>query len=90
MKSIKLPEDYALVLQQVRESGEENMEMLAESLRVDRQRLAHIVQSLHHKGLIYFTATRQEPWIKLSTKGKQLVRYIWPETDRGFGLPAAA
>lgn len=89
MKSIKLPEDYALVLQQVGESGEENLDMLAESLRVDRRRLAHIVQSLHHKGLIYFADTYQEPWIRLSTKGRQLVRYIWPETERGLGMASA-
>ena len=89
MKSIKLPEDYALVLQQVGENGEENMDMLAESLRVDRRRLAHIIQSLHHKGLIYFADTYQEPWIRLSTKGKQFVQYIWPESKPRFGFGAA-
>lgn len=89
MKAIKLPADYALVLQQVGENGEEDLEMLAESLRVDRQRLLHIVQSLHHKGLIYFADAYQEPWIRLSTKGRQLVRYIWPETERGLGMVAA-
>lgn len=85
MKAVTLPEDYALVLQQVAESGEESMALLAESLRVDRQRLAHIVQALHHKGLIYFTDTYQEPWVKLSTKGRQLMRTIWPESGVAFG-----
>lgn len=88
MKSIKLPEDYALVLQQVSESGEESMDMLAESLRVDVSRLGHIIQSLHHKGLIYFIDNSHEPWIKLSSKGRQIVRYIWPEASPGLGAAA--
>lgn len=81
MKKIMLPADYALVLQQVNESGEEDLETLSESLRVDKKRVAHIVQALHHKGLIYFSrSTYQEPWIRLSAKGRQLVRYVWPES----------
>lgn len=81
--SITLPEDYALVLQQVSESGEEDIETLSEMLRVDKKRLRHIVQALHHKGLVYFTnQTYQDPWIRLSAKGRQLVTYIWPETMR--------
>ncbi|HJP96507.1 MAG TPA: hypothetical protein VJ843_03995 [Candidatus Saccharimonadales bacterium] len=80
MKKIMLPADYALVLQQVNESGEEDLDTLSESLRVDKKRLAHIVQALHHKGLIYFSRNYQEPWIRLSAKGRQLVRYVWPES----------
>lgn len=80
MKKITtLPADYALVLQQVNESGEEDMDTLSESLRVDKKRLAHIVQALHHKGLIYFSRNTYDPWIHLSAKGRQLVRYVWPE-----------
>jgi predicted transcriptional regulator len=81
MKNITLPADYALVLQQVNESGEEDLDTLSESLRVDKRRLSHIVQALHHKGLIYFSKdTYQDPWIRLSAKGRQLVRYVWPES----------
>jgi DNA-binding MarR family transcriptional regulator len=89
MKSIKLPEDYALVLQQVGENGQESLDMLAESLRVDQQRLLHIIQSLHHKGLIYFSNNYHETWVSLSAKGRQLVRYIWPEANPGYGGAAA-
>lgn len=81
MKKIILPADYALVLQQVNESGEEDMSTLSELLRVDKKRLTHIVQALHNKGLISFSrSTYQDPWIRLSAKGRQLVRYVWPES----------
>jgi hypothetical protein len=87
MHKVELPEEYALVLQQVEESGEEDFETLAESLRFDRKRLAHIVQALHHKGLIYLNRTAyQDAWIRLSAKGRQLTAYLWPES----GLPASA
>lgn len=90
MKAIELPEDYALVLQQVNETGEEDMDTLAEYLRLDRKRLAHIIQALHHKGLIYFTRTAyQSSLIKLSTKGRQFITYIWPESGTLPGLSAA-
>ena len=82
MRTIQLPSDYALVLQQVKESGEEDIETLAENLRLDRKRLAHIIQALHHKGLIYFSRTTyQSSMIHLSTKGKQLFQYVWPEAN---------
>lgn len=81
MKTIELPQEYALVLQQVSETGEEDLETLAENLRLDRKRLAHIIQALHHKGLIYFTRTAyQSSLIRLSSKGRQFISYIWPES----------
>lgn len=84
MKNVTLPHDYALVLQMVNESGEEDIETLSELLRVDRKRLMHIIQSLHHKGLIYFNSKYQYSMIRLSSKGRQLVRYIWPESQPGM------
>jgi predicted transcriptional regulator len=56
MHKIQLPEDYALVLQQVEESGSEDFSILAESLRIERSRLSHIVKALQHKGLIVMQA----------------------------------
>ncbi|HSX07288.1 MAG TPA: hypothetical protein VLG11_00135 [Candidatus Saccharimonadales bacterium] len=81
MRAITLPEDYAIVLQQVDEIGEEDFTALAESLRYDRKRLAHIVQALRNKGLI--SVTRRGSWIRLSTKGRQLIAYLWPESRMG-------
>jgi DNA-binding MarR family transcriptional regulator len=80
MKAIELPEDYALVLQQVDQNGEEDFTNLAESLKFDRQRLAHIIQALRSKGLIYIHSTTQDIWISLSSKGHRLVETVWPES----------
>ncbi len=82
MKTVHLPEDYALVLQQVEEIGEEEFDTLAETMRFDRKRLTHIVQALRHKGLIVMSQRgRSEPWIRLSSKGRQLMQYLWPESS---------
>ncbi|HSX16870.1 MAG TPA: hypothetical protein VLH86_02095 [Patescibacteria group bacterium] len=79
MHKIELPEDYALVLQQVDENGSEDFSSLAESLRFDRARLAHIVRALRHKGLIVTQQAGEDVWIRLSAKGRQLTAYIWPQ-----------
>ncbi|HEV7454198.1 MAG TPA: MarR family winged helix-turn-helix transcriptional regulator [Candidatus Saccharimonadales bacterium] len=79
MHKIQLPEDYALVLQQVEENGSEDFSMLAESLRIDRPRLRHIVRALQHKGLIVMQAAGGDFRIRLSAKGQQLTAYIWPQ-----------
>ena len=81
MHVVKLPDDYALVLQQVEENGEEAFDMLAESLRFDRKRLIHIVRALQHKGLIYLSQSTHDPWIRLSVKGRRLMTYLWPESQ---------
>lgn len=81
MRKTHLPEEYALVLQQVGESGEEDLGTLAEFLRFDSQRLAHIIQALHHKGLVVIEhGQRLGTWIRPSAKGRQLMRSLWPET----------
>lgn len=81
MHRINLPDDYALVLQQVGEDGTEDFANLAETLRYDRKRLVHIIQALQHKGLVLVTFDGQrDSWIRLSTKGRQLMRYLWPES----------
>ena len=80
MRKIELPEDYAIVLQQVNESGEEDLTTLSETLLYDRPRLSHILQGLRQKGLIYFSQdTYREPLIRLSGKGRRLMSYMWPE-----------
>lgn len=81
MHMISLPEDYALVLQQVNETGEEDFNNLAESLRFDRGRLSHIIDSLQHKGLVVMSRAGQyDTWIRLSAKGRRLLNYMWPES----------
>ena len=88
MHHIELPRDYALVLQTVHESGEEDFANLAETLRLDRPRLAHIVESLRHRGLIYISRSAgnlgrssNDAWIRLSSKGRKIMQTIWPESS---------
>lgn len=80
MKKLKLPEEYAAVLKLVWRTGQEDFMQLAESLRMSQARLIHVVQSLKHKGLISINrSTYSEGWIKLSAKGRRLVRFTWPD-----------
>jgi DNA-binding MarR family transcriptional regulator len=88
MHKIQLPEDYALVLQQVEESGSEDFSILAESLRIERSRLSHIVKALQHKGLIVMHAAGEDFRIRLSAKGRQLTAYIWPHQQGWSGSVA--
>ena len=83
MKTEHLPADYALVLQQIGEDDGDDLATLAETLRFDRGRIAHIVQALHHKGLVVIRGLeRGSPWLMLSGKGKRLMVYLWPESAR--------
>lgn len=76
MRKIEINEDSALVLQQIEEVGEEDFDSLNESLRFGPPYLWHILQNLHHKGLIKIRGS----WISLSSKGKKTTELIWPKT----------
>ena len=81
MHAIHLPDDYALVMQQIQEDGTEDFYNLAETLSLDRRRLYHIIKALQHKGLILLNGDlRRGFWIRLSGKGQRLTRYLWPES----------
>lgn len=81
MKRIHLPQEQALVLQQINEYGEEDFTGLADSLRIGRAKLAHIIQVLHHKRLILVRRSAYaEIWVRLSTKGKGFMGRMWPES----------
>ena len=88
MQRIELPQDYALVLQTVQENGEEDFSNLAETLRFDRPRLAHIIEALRSKGLIYLSHTTRSnyagAWIRLSAKGRKCMNTIWPESGMAY------
>lgn len=77
MRTIELPTDYALVLQQVHADGEEDFTSLAETLSYDSRRLSHIIQALQHKGLIQVTWRGYGGWISLSARGRRLVETLW-------------
>lgn len=84
MYTIEIPEDYALVLQQVDEVGREDFTSLAESLAIDRARLTHIVGALKNKGLVKMSHTAQDTWISLSTRGRRLIDKLWPEAHMRY------
>lgn len=79
MKRMTLPQEYAIVLQQINENIEEDFEFLADSLRLSQAQLAHVIQELHHKGLIISRHSPYGLWIRLSAKGKKFMRTMWPE-----------
>lgn len=81
MKRIQIPQDHALVLQQINELGEEDFTGLAQNLRIGRAKLAQIIQTLHHKRLILVRkSSYAEVWVRLSTKGKSFMSHMWPES----------
>lgn len=86
MKTQEMPEDYVLVLRQIYEDKVDNFTNLVETLQFDPNRLTHIVKSLQHKGLVTVDRTRQsDVWLSLSSKGKHLMHYLWPESKFGYG-----
>lgn len=82
MPALEMPADYALVLQQVDEHGEEDFTNLAESLSLDRKRLSHIVHALQHKGLVQVHMVQRDIWIRLSARGRRLVAAVWHDSPR--------
>lgn len=81
MHKIELPEDYALVLQQIQENGQDDIANLSESLHIRRSRLTHIIEALKRKGLIRLSRDyHSDLWVELSGKGRRLVSYMWPES----------
>ncbi len=82
MKKIQLPEDYAVVLRLITVRGRENFTSLAETLRFDHARLAHIIQNLQHKGLILSgRSVYGDAWIRLTTKGNHVMHSMSMRSD---------
>jgi len=82
MKRVHIPQDQAIVLQQINELGEEDFTGLANSLRLGRAKLAEIIQILHHKRLILVRRSAYaEVWVRLSTKGRDFMNSAWPESS---------
>ncbi len=79
----QLPLDYAMVLQQINEDDGDGFDDLAENMRLERSRLAHIIRALHHKGLIRLEGGMggRDMWLSLSAKGRRLMTYLWPESN---------
>lgn len=76
---IQLSTEDALVLQQISETGEEDLVSLEQSLGMQRGRVMASLESLRRKGLITIQRTASDWWVAMSSKGKMLSHYVWPE-----------
>ena len=76
---ISLSTEDALVLQQISESGEEDIISLQRTLGMRRKKVLACLESLRRKGLITIQRTAGDWWVRVSSKGKQLTHYVWPE-----------
>lgn len=78
-KNVNLPTDYALVLQQIQEDGQDDIASLSHALQINQHRVLHIVKSLQHKG---FVEIYDDAVVSLSRKGRRVLHYMWPESAR--------
>lgn len=74
---VTLSTEDALVFQQISESGEEDVISLAEGLGMRRQRVMASLERLRHKGLVRVKRTADDWWVYMSTRGKEISRYMW-------------
>lgn len=77
---ISLSTEDALVLQQISESGEEDIVSLQQLLGMRRGKVVACLERLRRKGLITVQRTASDWWVHMSSKGKELTSYVWPET----------
>jgi len=79
MKLAKFNQDQALILQIIKESGEEDVEHLLARLRYDRARLVNMLIGLQNRGLIKVKTTGYGTIATLSRKGRKTAHLLWPE-----------
>ncbi len=78
---ISLSSEDAMILQQINQSGEEDIISLEQALGIQRGRLMARLEHLRRKGLITIQRTASDWWVQVSSKGKQVSQYIWPESN---------
>lgn len=79
VQPVNLTSDEALVLQQIAENGEDDVIGLSRGLRMSRSRVAQQLERLRAKKLVTIKSTCGDLWVRASKRGRQLVRYMWPE-----------
>jgi DNA-binding MarR family transcriptional regulator len=79
-----LSPDEAMVLQQVYEDGEDDIRSLAYELGVTRQNVIAEALKLEQKGLLDFQHSFDGLLIKVSRRGKRVIRQLWPEAHITF------
>ena len=78
---INLTTNEALVLQQVYEDGGDEATMLAAQMGMPRRTAMHVLVDLRRKGLMAIDQAYGDAWVRLTTRGKQLVQRIWLEAQ---------
>ena len=78
--TMKLSTDEAIILQQISETGEEDVVSLAQTFGMKRKHIMSSLERLRKKGLISIQRTADDWWVHISSKGKELARYVWPES----------
>ena len=79
IRPIALTNDEALVLQQITENGEDDVIGLSHGLRMSRSRVAQQLERLRAKKLVTIKSVYGDLWVRASKRGRQLVRYMWPD-----------
>ena len=78
---INLTTNEALVLQQVYEDGGDEAAILAAQMGIPRRTAMNVLADLRRKGLMAIDQAYGDAWVRLTTRGKQLVQRIWPEAQ---------
>ena len=81
MKNNILSTDEAMVLQQIYEDGEDDIRSLSFELGITRQSAIREALKLEQKGLLIFQHSFDGLLLKVSNKGKTIVRQLWPEAQ---------
>jgi len=79
MKKDALSTDEAMILQQVYEDGEDDVRSLSYELGLPRQSIIQQSLRLEQKGFITFHHNFDGLLLKVSGRGKTIVRQLWPE-----------
>ena len=80
-QEVTLTTNEALVLQQVYEDGGDDAAILAAQMGMPRRTTMHVLADLRRKGLMAIDQAYGDAWVRLTTRGKQLVQRIWPEAQ---------
>ena len=84
--NVSLSTNEALILQQISETGEEDIISLASILGLRRQQIMTTLERLRKKGLISIQRTASDWWVSVSSKGKEFSHYVWPDTLLVYGV----
>lgn len=80
-KEVNLTTNEALILQQIYEDGGDDVVILAGQIGLSRRTVMNILADLRRKGLMAIDQIYGNAWVRLTARGKRLVKKIWPEAQ---------